>query len=251
VVGDALESPAREGFGNGLDFFAGGAIDDAGLVGGDDRAHALVLLRGLIDGADGEREVRPGESADALEGLAQAEHGGDVIADDGRGGGGESDALRVADLFQRLAEAQVVRAEIMAPLAEAVRLVHGEERDFDACQRIEETLGAEAFGRDIDEFVFPAAHAVEALLLLRPGERGVDHGGGDAAGGERVHLVLHQRDERGNHQRHAAETQGGIWKHSDLPPPVGITTSPSRPETISEITSSWPSRNPEKPKYCS
>ena len=30
----------------------------------------------------------------------------------------------------------------------------------------------------------------------------------------------------------------GIWKQRDFPPPVGITTSPSRPETISAMTSS-------------
>ena len=43
--------------------------------------------------------------------------------------------------------------------------------------------------------------------------------------------------------------RAGIWKQSDLPPPVGITTSPSRPETMSVMTSSWPSKKPEKPKY--
>ena len=30
----------------------------------------------------------------------------------------------------------------------------------------------------------------------------------------------------------------GIWKHSDFPPPVGITTKPSRPEVMSVMTSS-------------
>ncbi len=35
----------------------------------------------------------------------------------------------------------------------------------------------------------------------------------------------------------------GAWKHSDLPPPVGITSSESRPVRIASITSRWSGRN--------
>jgi len=55
MIGDAFDAPAGERFGHGIDFFPRRAIDDAGLVGGDHRLHPLVLLRGLVDGGNGER----------------------------------------------------------------------------------------------------------------------------------------------------------------------------------------------------
>jgi len=88
-------------------------------------------------------------------------------------------------------------------------LVHREERDFDAAQRVEEALRPEPLRCHIDEFPFPMAHAIKPLLLLRPTERGIDHRRLDAAGDKRVHLILHQRDQGRDHQRHPAETQCG------------------------------------------
>ena len=87
VVGHAFKAPAGDGFGNGLHFLAGGAIDDAGLVRGDHGLHPLVLMHGFFHRGDREREIRTGESADLFEGFAQAEHRGDVLAHDRRGGG--------------------------------------------------------------------------------------------------------------------------------------------------------------------
>ena len=99
--------------------------------------------------------------------------------------------MRAANFFQRFTKSQVVRAEIVAPLAEAVRLVHGEERDFDAVEGVEEALRAEALGSYVNELPLAGAHPVEPFLLLGPTERGVDHGRCDTAGDERVHLVFH------------------------------------------------------------
>src|SRR5215470_268689 len=39
----------------------------------------------------------------------------------------------------------------------------------------------------------------------------------------------------------------GNWKHSDLPLPVGITASTSRPARIVSMISPWPARNAAKP----
>ncbi len=43
-------------------------------------------------------------------------------------------------------------------------------------------------------------------------------------------------------------SRAGNWKHSDLPPPVGITASTSRPAMASRMMSIWPGRNSLKPK---
>jgi hypothetical protein len=40
----------------------------------------------------------------------------------------------------------------------------------------------------------------------------------------------------------------GNWKQSDLPPPVGITTTVSRPSRMDSTTSPCPSRKQSKPK---
>jgi hypothetical protein len=90
-----------------------------------------------------------------------------------------------------------------------VGLIHREERNLDSRERIEEAVRAEAFRGDVNEFVFALAHSIEAFLLFRPTERGVDHGGRDAAGDERVHLVFHQRDEGRDDEGDTAETKRG------------------------------------------
>ena len=41
------------------------------------------------------------------------------------------------------------------------------------------------------------------------------------------------------------QTSAGIWKHSDLPEPVGMTTSTLSPARSAANTSSWPGRNEE------
>ncbi|HYO56436.1 MAG TPA: hypothetical protein VEU50_26970 [Archangium sp.] len=105
-------------------------------------------------------------------------------------------------------DVQVVRAEVVAPLREAVRLVHHQQAHGHARQGLEEGLVAQAFGRDEQDLVFAPLEAAQALELLGGGEAGVDEGGGDVAPGERVHLILHQRHERGDHQRHIRLEQG-------------------------------------------
>ena len=74
-------------------------------------------------------EIRPIEGADELDGIHQAELCRD-IAPHARGGGGR---VRVhADAGQPLAEPRqltVLRPEVVPPLADAVRLVNGNEAD--------------------------------------------------------------------------------------------------------------------------
>ena len=43
-------------------------------------------------------------------------------------------------------------------------------------------------------------------------------------------------------------TSAGIWKHSDLPEPVGITVSALRPASRAAIAASWPGRKFSNPK---
>ena len=173
-------------------------------------------MLGRVDSGDVEREVRSRKSADAFERFAQGEHRADVVAHYRCGGGGEGDALRVTDGFQRASEPQVIGPEIVTPLAEAVGLIDCEQRDFDALEGFEKTLGAEALGRDIDEFPIAVFHPVEPLALLWPAEGRVDHRGGNAARGEGIDLIFHQRDQRRDDDRDAAEAECGDLKAKRL-----------------------------------
>ena len=113
----------------------------------------------------------------------------------------------MTDFFQGASEAQVIWAEIVTPLAEAVGLIDCEQRDFDALEGFEKTLGAEALGRDIDEFPIAVFHPVEPLALLWPAEGRVDHRRGNVSRGEGIDLILHQRDQRRDDDRDAAEAE--------------------------------------------
>jgi hypothetical protein len=84
-----------------------------------------------------------------------------------------------------------------------VRLVHGEGGDVPASNNREEVAGHQPLGGEIDEFGFTGADGVEAAAVFLWIESGVEEGGGNAGRRELVHLVLHQRDQRGNDQRHA------------------------------------------------
>ena len=207
MVGDRLDPPGGQSLGDLLDLFPRRAIDDPRLVHRDDLADAIVLLLLLFHRRDPQRKVRPGEAADHLEGFAQLQHIENVRADHGSRRRRQCHALRPADLVERLAESHVVRPEIVAPLAQAVRLVDREKRDLHALQCAEKRLRTEALRRDIDQLVAPRPHPVQALLLVFPRHRRVDQRRRDALRKQRVHLVLHQRDQRRDDQRHTLKTK--------------------------------------------
>jgi len=126
----------------------------------------------------------------------------DVVAHLGGRSRGEGDDLRSAQRLQHLMQAHVVGAEVVAPLAEAMRFIHGEEADLHAAQRIDEGRAAEALGRDIDELAPHRAQPVEPLHLLVHADAAVDQRGGNAASGQCIDLIFHQRDERTDHDGH-------------------------------------------------
>ena len=112
-----------------VDLLARGGVDDACLaLVREDVARGEVAL--LHAAAHLEIEVRPVEARDVHVGLRKREQAHDVLAHLGRrrrGEGGDERAAR-----QRGDEGRdrlVARAEVMAPLGEAVRLVDGDHRD--------------------------------------------------------------------------------------------------------------------------
>ena len=125
---------------------------------------ALIVRRRR--GLDGEGEVRPVEAGDDALGVVDVERGEDVVLHERRRRGREGDGRRVAHVVAGAGDLEVVGPEVVAPLADAVRLVHGEERDAGLGERAEERLVAEPLGRDVDEPDGPAPQRVEPGPLL-------------------------------------------------------------------------------------
>ncbi len=145
-------------------------------------------------------QLGPGEAVDELARLAQAQFGADVLAGAGVGCGGHRQARGVREHLGQLAQHAVFGTEVVAPLADAVRLVDGQERDRRARQAVQHPGLHQPLGRDVEE--------IEPALVDRPPGRlapvgvgvGIEPRGGDAGLLHPRHLIGHQRDQRRDHQ---------------------------------------------------
>src|SRR5690606_31235392 len=133
---------------------------------------------------------------DEVAGVLQIEAGRDLAAGRLGGGRGEGDARDVGPAFVQAGQHQVVGAEVVPPLRHAVRLVDGEQGDVPAVEQFDGGGELQPLGRQIeqvelarDELGLDDAAFVEVL-------RGVEEAGPDAERLHRVHLVLHEGDER-------------------------------------------------------
>ena len=130
VVGQRLDPLLGEPGGGRLDLGAREAVDDPGVPGvllpqeGEELA-ARVL--GLVD--DAVAEVRPVEAGDEDPRPLELQAGEDLAPRRRVGGGGERDARHPGEALGQQVEPQVLGAEVVPPLGDAVRLVDGEEAD--------------------------------------------------------------------------------------------------------------------------
>ncbi|SRR5579883_3227604 len=72
----------------------------------------------------------------------------DLFAHRGRGGRRQSQDGRMAQRLNGGAEPQIIRPEIVTPLADTVRLIDDEERGLDGFKTLEYLLVAQLFGRE-------------------------------------------------------------------------------------------------------
>ena len=89
---------------------------------------AVAVVRRL----DAEGEVRAARAGVDEAVVRHAERGADVGLDGRRGRRGQREHRRIAEIGAQHRQAQVVRAEVVAPGADAVGLVHGQQRHPDA-----------------------------------------------------------------------------------------------------------------------
>lgn len=114
--------------------------------------------------------------------------------------------------FYRARDIQEGWPEIVSPLRNAMRFVNHQEPDTLSSVRVEQVnerrLG-ETFRRDEHDTGCVGRDALQRIALRSGGQRAVDQRAIDAGRQQLVGLILHQRDERRDHQRDAVEMQGG------------------------------------------
>ena len=205
----------------------------------------------VAHGHDGERQVRPVEPGRDPRRVAQPEAGDDVVGDLRRRRRGRGDDGLRAEPARRVGEAEVVRAEVVPPLGDAVRLVDHEQPDLGLPDPLEEAGRREPLRGDVEQPRAAADRAVERRAVRRRVLLRVDHrhlAGRDAL--ERLDLVLHERDERRDDDREVrahergelvAERLARARRHDDehvaarrwrpRPPPAGPGRKAGNPNT--------------------
>ena len=210
----------------------GGLVHGAARAGVDDAGLAAAFARvgdqpgeplpGAGDRRHLEAQVRAVEAGQHLAGLGgDAEPGEDVTPHGRVRGRRERERARPAELLARAAERQVVGAEVVPPLRDAVRLVDHEQAHTAAREAIEEAPVREPLRCDEEQRDASRLEVGVAAVLLGAIERGVDEGRRDSDRLERLDLVLHQRDQRRDHERaahfecgqHVAEALAAAGRH--------------------------------------
>ena len=218
VVGQRRQALVGQPGGGFLDLLARLAIDDAGvaLVLVAQEAQQLAPRIVLLD--DGVADVRPVEAADEGLRILQLQPHHDVGAGVGVGGGRQRQPRHAGKTLVQHAQAQVLLAEVVAPLADAVRLVDGKQAEQAALvQRIQhrqETRRQDALRRRVQQHQPPRAQFALDRRRILAVQRAVQEAGMHAQLFQRADLVVHQRDQRRHHHRHAAPgTVPGDGRH--------------------------------------
>ena len=203
VAGDGELGGQLLGRGDGAD------VDESLLPGRSEQAAEPIALGSFAAATgDRERQRRPIESADRDEGMAQPQAARDIGSDLWRRGRSEAGPRRPATGCDRRGQKSVIRAEVMAPRRDAMRLVDHDPPDAQLGEPAHEARAAQPLGREKKQPVIARDGPPEALALLSCLHRRIDERGRHAAIRKAVDLVLHQRDERRDHHRQPALDDG-------------------------------------------
>ena len=186
-------------------------VDDAGLLGRGDALEETTAFHVLVgEGLDAEPQIGAVEPAhdDAWVAHTQALH--DLLAHGRRGRGRERQHRGLAQFLDDGAQPQVVGAEVVAPLADAVRLVDDEQRWCGLPQALQRFVVRELLRCERQEFEPLRLQILEGLLALTLAQRRVHHGRlPDVVRVDRFDLIALQGDERRDDHGRAGQQQAG------------------------------------------
>ena len=170
---------------------ARGRVDDAGAgIGKRDFGQLGGQLHAWGDRVGDVRPIEAGEDQPVLRNAKLLQN----VGAGGRVGGGGQRHARHVEAVEQWAQQAIVGAEVVAPLADAMRLVHGDQRQLGALEEVLEALIGGALRRDIEQVQLTIGEGAHDRrpVFVRAGERG----GADADRARGGDLVVHQRDQR-------------------------------------------------------
>ncbi len=152
-------------------------------------------------------QIGPGETGDEGRRLVQGQQFDDVAPHPIGGRGRQGDCRRIAQQAAEMAEPGIIGAKIVPPLAGAMGLVNRQQLDPHRPNRIEKSPAAKPLRHHVEQPKLAGGHPLEPVVLLRRRERAIDEAHRQTQRLELIDLVLHQRDQRRNHQRQPVESQ--------------------------------------------
>ncbi len=170
--------------------------------------HQLLLLGDVIDGVP-DLVVKVGAKDAKVEPtrVAQLQLPGHVVQHLIGRGSGEGEDRRSAHRLDRGTEAEEGRTEVVAPLREAMCLVDDEEIDLDRLQDVDEGGIFQSLRRGEHELDFAGLERSQRILELCGIDRGVHLARFHAERIQLVGLILHQGDQRRDHDRRPGKVQ--------------------------------------------
>ena len=198
--------------------FAGRGVDDrrAASVAGNSQVLAqqavdvATALAFGLDLDDSQRQIGSRETVDELRRIRrQSQARQNLVPHNRRSCSGAGQHARLRELLQHGADLHIVGPEIVAPLADTVGLVDGDERAVQPRQHRPQGAVGQTLGGDVDELVLPSRHGRHAASQLIGLHRSRQIGGADTAILEGGDLVMHERDQRRHHQRSAGQQGSG------------------------------------------
>ena len=178
-------------------------------------------MAGLVEARDVELEVRAVEAAHDDVGVAEAEPLDDLGAHGRRRRRGERKHARVPERLDRRAEPEVVGAEVVAPLGDAVRLVDDEEGRPGRGEIVEDGGVGELLGGEEEKLERVLGQLGERLLALALRHARVELRGAERAVAQPVDLVALERDQRRDDKGRALRQETGDLVDRRLPRPRG------------------------------
>ena len=205
VIGAGRPAAAAQRLGELLGRGAGLGIDDtrAGLV-GDQVGDLLGGVGARADQVADVGTIEPGHDH-AL--RRDAELLADVRPRMRIGGRGQREPADIGKCIHQRFEQTIVGAEIVAPFADAMRLVDRKQADRRAAQQFAKVPRRSALGGDVEQVELAGLEARDRLapVLVGAGQRA----GANPDRLGRAQLVVHQRDQRRDDDARSFEHHGG------------------------------------------
>ena len=174
----------------------GGAVDDAAAAGA--LRQQPQQRGGLVPGRlNVEVEVGAVKARDDHRRVAELQQRRDVLPDLLSGRGRKGGQHRVGgERCRKVGDQQIAGAEVLPPLGDAVRLIHGQQGHRLSAQLPEEALLLQPLRRHVEQLVLPGPESGQDGAVLLEVHGAVETGCRQAGGAQRGNLILHQRDQR-------------------------------------------------------